>query len=216
MDQMTISAILWDFGGVLTTSPFEAFNRFEAEHGIPADFIRRIYATNPDGNAWAQFESSAIGLNEFDEAFARESAAQGHRIPGRKVLELLSGELRPRMVEALHSCKVSYQVACITNNVKSGQGPAMASNRARAAAMEGVMALFDLVVESSIEGIRKPDPRIYELTCERLGVRPEQAVFLDDLGVNLKPARALGMHTIKVVEESQALEELGSLTGLAL
>ena len=120
------------------------------------------------------------------------------------------------MVEALQSCKVSYRVACITNNVKSGQGPAMAINQARASAMAGVMALFDIVVESSIEGIRKPDPRIYELTCTRLGVRPDQAVFLDDLGVNLKPARALGMHTIKVVEESQALAELSSVTGLAL
>ncbi len=213
---MTISAILWDFGGVLTTSPFEAFNRFEAEHGLPTDFIRGINATNPDRNAWALFESSSIGLDEFDEAFAEESAAQGHRVPGRKVVELLSGELRPRMVEALQSCKVSYQVACITNNVKSGKGPAMASNPARAAAMEGVMALFDLVVESSIEGIRKPDPRIYELACARLGVRPEEAVFLDDLGVNLKPARALGMHTIKVVEEGQALDELSSVTGLTL
>jgi putative hydrolase of the HAD superfamily len=213
---MTISAILWDFGGVLTTSPFEAFNRFEAQHGLPADFIRGINATNPDRNAWARFEASAIGLDEFDEAFAEESAARGHRVPGRKVVELLAGELRPRMVGALQSCKASYRVACITNNVKSGQGPAMARNQARAEAMEGVMALFDLVVESSIEGIRKPDPRIYELTCERLGVRPEEAVFLDDLGVNLKPARALGMHTIKVVEESQALAELSSVTGLAL
>jgi putative hydrolase of the HAD superfamily len=211
---MTISAILWDFGGVLTTSPFEAFNRFEAEHGLPADFIRGINATNPDRNAWAQFESSAIDIDEFDEAFAEESAAQGHRIPGRKVVELLSGELRPRMIGALQSCKMSYQVACITNNVKSGQGPGMARDMERANAMETVMALFDLVVESSVEGIRKPDPRIYELACDRLGVRPEQAIFLDDLGVNLKPARALGMHTIKVVEERQALAELSSVTGL--
>lgn len=213
---MTISAILWDFGGVLTTSPFEAFNRFEAEHGLPADFIRGINATNPDRNAWARFESSAIDLDEFDAAFAEESAARGHRIPGKKVVELLAGDLRPRMVEALHSCKQSFRVACITNNVKSGHGPAMARSNERAAAMQAVMALFDLVVESSIEGVRKPDPRIYELTCERLGVPPEQAVFLDDLGINLKPARALGMQTIKVIEEDQALAELSSLTGLAL
>ncbi len=213
---MTISAILWDFGGVLTTSPFDAFNRFEAQHGLPADFIRGINATNPERNAWARFESSAIGLEEFDAAFAEESAAQGHRIPGRKVVELLAGDLRPRMVDALHSCKQSFRVACITNNVKSGKGPAMVRSAERAAAMKAVMDVFDLVVESSIEGVRKPDPRIYELTCERLGVRPEEAVFLDDLGVNLKPAKRLGMHTIKVVGEEQALAELGAVTGLEL
>lgn len=213
---MTITAILWDFGGVLTTSPFEAFNRFEREHGMPTDFIRGINATNPEHNAWAQFESSSISLEEFDERFAEESAAQGHRIPGRRVVELLSGHLRPRMVETLKRCKAEFQIACITNNVKSGTGPAMARNTERAEAMAGVMALFDVVVESSVEGIRKPDPRIYQLTCQRLGVEPTGAVFLDDLGINLKPARALGMHTIKVLDEAQAIEDLSAITGLAL
>jgi putative hydrolase of the HAD superfamily len=213
---MTIKAILWDFGGVLTTSPFEAFNRFETEHNMPMDFIRGINATNPEHNAWAQFESSSISVEEFDEKFAAESASQGHRVGGRQVVELLSGSLRPRMVETLKRCKANFQVACITNNVKSGAGPAMARSPERAAQMAAVMELFDVVVESSVEGIRKPDPRIYELTCERLGVVPSGAVFLDDLGVNLKPARALGMHTIKVLDEAQAIEDLSSITGLEL
>lgn len=209
-----IEAVLWDFGGVLTTSPFEAFNRYEAERGIPRDFIRTINATNPEGNAWARFESSQISLEEFDTAFAEESTAAGHRIPGGEVVALLSGDIRPRMVAALEHCKEHFGVACITNNVKSGTGPGMARDSDRADAVQAVMALFDLVVESSIEGIRKPNPRIYEITCERLGVAPEQTVFLDDLGINLKPARALGMSTIKVLDEAQALEELYAVTGL--
>jgi putative hydrolase of the HAD superfamily len=209
-----IEAVLWDFGGVLTTSPFEAFNRYEEERGIPKDFIRTINATNPESNAWAQFESSQISLEKFDTAFAEESEAAGHCIPGGEVVALLSGDIRPRMVAALKHCKEHFGVACITNNVKSGTGPGMARDGERASAVQSVMELFDLVVESSIEGIRKPNPKIYQITCERLGVAPESTVFLDDLGINLKPARALGMSTIKVLGEDQALEELYSVTGL--
>jgi putative hydrolase of the HAD superfamily len=209
-----IDAILWDFGGVLTTSPFEAFNRYEAQRGIPRDFIRRVNATNPEENAWALFESSRVDLDTFDALFAAESERLGHRIPGREVVALLSGDVRPRMVEMLRLCKTRFQVACITNNVRSGQGPGMASTAERAGRVAEVMALFDLVVESSLEGIRKPDPRIYQLTCERLGVAPGRAVFLDDLGINLKPARELGMRTIKVLGEDQAIRELAELTGL--
>ena len=211
-----IQAILWDFGGVLTTSPFEAFNRYEAERGLPADFIRRVNSTNPERNAWALFESSAIDLDAFDRLFEAESTELGHAIPGREVIALLSGDVRPRMVEVLRHCKQHYRVACITNNVRSGQGPGMATDSARAGRVADVMALFDLVVESSQEGIRKPDPRIYQLTCERLEVEPARAVFLDDLGINLKPAKALGMQTIKVLHEDQAIRELAAITGLTL
>jgi putative hydrolase of the HAD superfamily len=211
-----IQAILWDFGGVLTTSPFEAFNRYEAEHGLPADFIRRVNSTNPEHNAWALFESSAIDLDAFDTLFEAESAGLGHAIPGREVIALLSGDVRPRMVDVLRRCKQHYRVACITNNVRSGQGPGMATDSARAGRVADVMALFDLVVESSLEGIRKPDPRIYQLTCDRLDVEPARAVFLDDLGINLKPAKALGMQTIKVLHEDQAIRELAAVTGLTL
>jgi putative hydrolase of the HAD superfamily len=211
-----IEAILWDFGGVLTTSPFEAFNRYERERGLPLDFIRRVNATNPERNAWAMFESSQIDLDAFDGRFADESATLGHRVPGREVIALLSGDVRPRMVEVLRACKRHYRVACITNNVRSGHGPGMAADSERAQRVADVMTLFDLVVESSREGVRKPDPRIYTMTCERLGVEPGRAVFLDDLGINLKPAKALGMHTIKVLDEAQAIRDLAALTGLAL
>ncbi len=212
----TIEAVIWDFGGVLTTSPFEAFNRYEQAHGLPNDFIRSINATNPESNAWAQFESARISLEEFDAAFAAEAAARGCEVPGRDVIALLSGELRPRMVEVLKRCKERFKVACITNNVKSGTGPAMATSAAKREQTEAVMALFDLVVESSVEGIRKPNPEIYRLTCARLGVAPDACAFLDDLGINLKPARQLGMQTIKVVEEDQAIRELAEITGIEM
>jgi len=211
-----IKAVLWDFGGVLTTSPFEAFNRFEAEHGIPIDFIRGINATNPTTNAWAQFESSRISVEEFDAAFRDESSAAGHPVGGRQVIELLSGELRPRMVNALRACKERFKVACLTNNVKSGEGPGVARSAERAARIEAVMELFDVVIESSKEGIRKPDPQFYLLACEKLAIEPGDAVFLDDLGINLKPARALGMTTIKVETEEQTLRELQTVLGIEL
>jgi putative hydrolase of the HAD superfamily len=209
-----IAAILWDFGGVITSSPFEAFNVLEASIGAPKDFIRSINATNPEHNAWALFESSQISLEEFDDMFAEESALRGHRIPGREVIARLSGDLRPRMVEVLQTCKEHFKVACITNNVKAGEGPGMSRSTTKAAAIAEVMSKFDLIVESSVEGIRKPNPDIYKLTCERLGVVSNQAVFLDDLGINLKPAAALGMRTIKVLNEQQAIDDLSAVTGL--
>ncbi|MFP6681998.1 MAG: HAD-IA family hydrolase [Gammaproteobacteria bacterium] len=210
---MTIAAVLWDFGGVLTTSPFDAFNRFEDQHDIPRNFIRGINAVNPTTNAWARFESSQINLEEFDRAFARESKAAGHYISGSEIVSLLAGDVRPRMVEVLKRCKATYKVACITNNVKAGGGRSMAACVDRAAAIQEVMALFECVVESSREGIRKPDPAIYRLACDRLGVSPTESVYLDDLGINLKPARALGMRTIKVVTEGQAIADLEKILG---
>jgi len=213
---MTIEAVLWDFGGVLTTSPFEAFNRYEAERGLPRDFIRTINATNPESNAWARFESSQIGLDEFDAEFAAEAEQAGHRVPGKDVIALLTGDIRPRMVQVLERCKEHFRVGCITNNVKGGQGPGMATSSERADRVAEVMAMFDVVVESSVEGVRKPSPEIYRIACERLDIQPAHTVFLDDLGINLKPARAMGMHTIKVHDEQQAINELAKVTGLTL
>ncbi|MGR9089432.1 MAG: HAD-IA family hydrolase, partial [Gammaproteobacteria bacterium] len=139
---MSVKAIVWDFGGVFTTSPFDAFNRFEEQQGLPRDFIRSVNAVNPTTNAWAQFESNQISLDEFDLAFERESRAVGHGIRGKAVIALLAGDVRPRMVDVLKRCKADYRVACITNNVKAGQGPTMADSPERAAAVLDVMALF--------------------------------------------------------------------------
>ena len=209
-------AVLWDFGGVILTSPFEAFNQYEAEAGLPKDFIRSLNARNADGNAWAKMERSEVSLDKFVALFESEAAAQGHKLDGWRVLQAISGDIRPQMVEALRRCKAAFKVACITNNMKHGEGPGMARDAARAAAVAEIMTLFEHVVESSKLGFRKPDPRIYRHACELLGVAPERCIYLDDLGVNLKPARAMGMRTIKVDDPDQAIAELEAMVGIAL
>jgi len=211
-----IKAVFWDFGGVLTTSPFEAFNRFEQSHHLPPDFIRKVNAADPDGNAWARLERSQISPEEFDREFERETAAAGHAIRGSAVLELLSGDLRPEMVEALRRCRQKFRTACLTNNVKGPQQTETDHTGRQAVEMQAVMDLFDCVVESSRIGVRKPEPRFYEIACEIMKVAPADVVFLDDLGINLKPARAMGMTTIKVSDPRQAIAELESLLGMAL
>jgi putative hydrolase of the HAD superfamily len=199
-----IKAVLWDFGGVILSSPFEAFNKYEAEHGLPLDFLRGVNATNPHDNAWARLERSDVTPIEFDAEFADESAALGHRVPGADVLALLAGDVRHEMVELLDELKDGgYQLACLTNNI----GGSHASSE-RGETIAAIMARFDVIVESSKAGVRKPEVKFYEIACNLLGVEPAECVFLDDLGVNLKPAQAMGMKTIKVVTAAQAIHEL--------
>jgi len=213
MTERPVAAVLFDFGGVVTESPFEAFARFEAARGLPAGFIRRINALNPDDNAWARLERSAVDVDGFCRLFAEESRTAGCELDGREVLALLSARLRPEMVQAVAALSRRYRTACLTNNVRHGSGPGMAADPARAAEVERVMQHFAAVVESSKVGVRKPEPAFYRIACEMLGVRPEEAVFLDDLGINLKPARAMGMRTIKVQSAAQALADLEALLG---
>ena len=209
-------AVLWDFGGVILSSPFEAFNRYEAELGLPRDFIRRVNAVNPDHNAWAQMERAEIDLQRFAELFEAEARALGGELSGHTVIGLLSGQVRPEMVQALKRVRERFRVACITNNMPAGHGPSMTRSADTAAQVAEIMALFEHVVESSKLNMRKPDPRIYRHACELLGVAPQACVYLDDLGINLKPARAMGMATIKVDSAAQALGELEALLGLPL
>jgi putative hydrolase of the HAD superfamily len=208
-----IEAVIWDFGGVLTTSPFEAFTRFETAHGLPADIIRRTNTANPLENAWAKFERAEVDIDTFDALFAAESRALGAEVRGKDVLPLLSGDLRPEMVEALKRIKAKFRTGCITNNLPAN---AIGSASGRTLYIAEVMALFDHVIESAKIGLRKPDPRIYRMMVETLKVDPRKCVYLDDLGVNLKPAREMGMTTIKVLNAAQAIGELEAATGLAL
>lgn len=212
---MGVEAVIWDFGGVLTTSPFEAFNRYEAANALPHDFIRKVNATDPDANAWALFERAEIDAGAFDQKFLEESTKLGHPVRGADVLPLLSGDVRPRVVAALKACKAKFKVGCITNNVQTGHGAGMSGTSDKAAAVTAIMETFDAVIESSKAGLRKPDPRIYQMMCELLQVAPEHCVYLDDLGVNCKPAAALGMTAIKVTGEDQALADLAKATGLS-
>lgn len=211
-----IQAVIWDFGGVVTSSPFEAFNVYEAENGLPKDFIRSVNAVNGDTNAWARLERSEVSGAEFDALFAAEARALGHEVPGSHVLALLSGRIRPAVVEALKVCKARAKIGCITNNAPIGKGAGMSSDEGKAAAVTEVLSLFDHVIESSKIGIRKPDPRIYALMCEALDVEPSACVYLDDLGINLKPARTMGMTTIKAVSEAQLLADLKVATGFPI
>ena len=210
---MTTEAVIFDFGGVLTSSPFEAFARFETARGLPVDIIRRTNAANHLENAWAKFERAEVDIETFDRLFAEESLALGAEVRGRDVLPLLQGDLRPEMVEALKRIKAQFKTGCITNNLPAN---AIGSLTGRSLYIAEVMVLFDHVIESAKIGLRKPDPRIYRLMVETLKVDPNRCVYLDDLGVNLKPAREMGMTTIKVTGGAQAIAELEKATGLKL
>ena len=217
MPQHAYQAVIFDFGGVITTSPFEAFGRLEAERRLPRDFVRQINSANPDSNAWAQFERAEIDAAEFDALFAGEAAALGQVLPGRDVLAVLAGAIRPAMVAALDTLKAGgYRLGCITNNVPTGTGAGMARSGDRGDAYEQIFARFEQVLESSKAGVRKPDPRIYTMMCAALGVEPAACVYLDDLGINCKPAAMLGMHAIKVTSGEQALADLSAALGISL
>jgi putative hydrolase of the HAD superfamily len=216
MANAAIRAVLWDFGGVMTESPFVAFRRFEQERGLPAGFLRDINARNPDSNAWARFERSELTPAQFDAAFAEEAKAAGHEVRGLEVIDLVYGDVRPQMVAALHASKRHFANACVTNNVQAGPGRGFDRNGRRAEQWQAVLGMFDAVIESSRIGVRKPEPRFFELACAQLGIAPGQAVYLDDLGTNLKPARAMGMRTIKVEDPATAIGELESVLDIQL
>ena len=210
-----IKAVFWDFGGVITSSPFESFNKYETEKNLPKDFLRLINSTNSDSNAWAKLERSEVDLDEFNDLFMDESRKLGHPIPGKEVIALLKGEVRPQMINALKSIKDRLVLACLTNNIqamdKEFEGNVSASGK-----HDEVMQLFDFVIESSKVNVRKPDPDFYLLACKKAKISPDEAIFLDDLGINLKPAKELGMKTIKVIDPDVALDELQSLLDFKL
>lgn len=206
-DAEVLDAVLFDFGGVVTASPFDGFAAYEREAGLPPGFVRRINSTNPDANAWARLERNEVDFEQFCDLFEAEARSLGHDLSAHRVFECLNGALRPDMVEAIRRCGERLLTACLTNNVVRADGTRT---------HEEILAMFDVVVESSRVGIRKPDPRFYLLACEQLAVAPEKCAFLDDLGINLKPAAALGMTTIKVTTSDQAIAELEHVVGFPL
>jgi len=206
-DRPGITTVLWDFGGVLTTSPFDAFAVYESVNSLPPGFIRRLNATDPDSNAWAGLERGEVTLDEFAILFEAEALRAGAAVDARAIMEQLSGELRPDMVEAVRRCHERLKTGLLTNNFARGSDePSFAE----------VLDHFDAVIESSKAGCRKPDIRFYEMACELMEIEPSEAVFLDDLGVNLKPARSMGMRTIKVGDPAQAVMALEGLVGFPL
>jgi putative hydrolase of the HAD superfamily len=210
-DEGSLKAVLFDFGGVLSSSPFEAFEAYEASHGLPHGFIRSLNATDHHENAWARLERSEISIEQFVALFEAEAESAGQSLDGMEVLSLLGGQIRPRMVAAVERCRERYLVGLLTNNFLSAKAAEQPGSQ-----LASVLGLFDAVVESSRIGVRKPEVRFFEIACERLAIAPHEAVFLDDLGVNLKPARSLGMRTIKVTTEEEALAELSGIVGIDL
>ena len=212
-----IKAVFWDFGGVITSSPFEAFNKYEKDNNLPSDFLRKVNSTNPDDNAWAKLERSEVNLDEFDLLFEKESKTLGYAIKGKEVIALLQGQVRPEMVKALRTIKGNLIQACLTNNIQSLKEEAFdKENVSVAGKHDEIMGLFDFVIESSKVNLRKPDPAFYKMACEKAKIEPSEAVFLDDLGINLKPARILGMETIKVINSIDALNELQKLVPIKI
>ncbi|CAN5671605.1 HAD-IA family hydrolase [soil metagenome] len=222
----TTRAVLFDFGGVILSSPFEAFAQYEEAHGLPDGFLRRVNATDPDSNAWARLERNEVGLEEFCSLFEAEARARGGEVVAADVLGCLRGDLRPAMVEAVRRCAARLKTGLLTNNVVTVRAEAMGAPEAAASRDEAtpdeldphvaVLELFDVIIESSVVGVRKPDPAFYERACAELDIAPTEAVFLDDLGVNLKPARAMGMTTIKVGDPDAAITELEQAVGFPL
>jgi putative hydrolase of the HAD superfamily len=211
---MTVSAVIFDLGGVLTESPIRSFTAYEQEAGLPEGLIVGLNSTDPHTNAWARFERNELDVAGFSAAFEAEARAAGHEVDAARVLEALRGELRPEMVAAVRRLReAGLPLGLLSNNVAPME---------RTGPLGELLGLFDAIVESSVEGVRKPEPEIYERALTRLsdavGRRIEAAdcAYLDDLGINLKPARALGFSTIKVVEPDAALAELSALVGLDL
>ena len=205
---MRYRAVLFDLGGVVLGSPLHAIAGYERERGIPTGFVNRVVVSSGPSGAWSRLERGELLMEAFHTAFDAECASAGQAIDARALMEMVhkAGEPRPMMLEAIRRIRGrGLSTAAITNNWVSD--------------VEGTRELrpnFDAFVESCVTGVRKPDPRIYRIACEGLGIDPPQAVFLDDIGANLKPARELGMTTIKVDDPRVALAELGDVLGFEL
>lgn len=192
------SAVIFDFGGVFTTSPVENFAHYERAHNLPEKFIGSVIKTNHHENAWAIFERAEISADTFNDLFAEETRKAGHEISGDTIVGLLTLQIREEMVEAFQQiCVAGFKTGCITNNLLKFDSAAMVADSVHAETAQNVLEKFDHVIESSKAGVRKPEPRIYEMMCTALSVSPTQCIFIDDLGINLKPAKAMGMATVK-------------------
>ena len=204
-----IEAVVFDIGGVVQESPLHAIARYERDHGLPPDAVNRAVVAAGDAGAWARLERGELTVESFLAPFEADCRAHGVRVDGRRLMALIAeaSRPRPRMLEAVRTIRArGLRVGALTNNwVADGRRPT-----------DGLRAHFDVFVESAVVGLRKPDPRIYELVCRELGVEPSRVAFLDDIGMNLKPARALGMVTIKVDDPDRALRELSALLGFDL
>jgi putative hydrolase of the HAD superfamily len=210
---MRFRAVIFDLGGVVMPSPIDGFREYERRVGLPHRFISEVIVASEDHGAWARLERGEISLDEFVIEFEAECRAAGGEVRATDMFETLStgGGARPEMIAAIERIRAEgLKTAALTNNWVADDGVRMQDR------LPVLADLFHVIIESSVVGLRKPDPRIYELACSHLEVTPSDAVFLDDLGVNLKPARAMGMTTIKVADADEALAELEAALGFSL
>jgi len=210
-----LRAVIFDLGGVVMPSPIDAFREYERREGLPHRLLSEVVLAGGDDGSWSRLERGELSMAEFGPAFEAECAAAGGTVVASDVFALVheSSGPRPEMLEAIRRIRDhGLHTAALTNNWRVEGETSVPSG----GAVHLLSEFFDVIVESALEGLRKPDPRIYELTCERLGVEPSEAAFLDDLGVNLKPARALGMTTIKVGDPAAAIAELADVLGFPL
>jgi putative hydrolase of the HAD superfamily len=211
---MRFRAVIFDLGGVVFPSPIDAFREYERRVGLPHRFISEVIVGSDDDGAWARLERGEVTLEEFAIAFEAECANAGGTVRAADMFAALQGGEgggHPGMLTAIERIRAEgLKTAALTNNWVADDGAGMRDR------VPTLAEVFDVVIESWVVGLRKPDPRIYELACDRLGVSAHEAVFLDDLGVNLKPARAMGMTTIKVADSDAALSELEAALGFSL
>lgn len=207
---MTIKTIIFDFGGVVTNSPIEGFKKLEDTYGYAKGLITSINMNNPNNNAWAQSERGEINIDTFLSQFEKEALEIGQKINANEILMQLYGSLRPIMVNKIISLAKSkkYKLICLTNVLK---GIKKFMPKEREEDVNNIMSYFDVIYESYKIGMRKPESRIYEYIIENLAIIPNEAVFLDDLGMNLKTAKKLGINTIKVVDPEESIKELDLL-----
>lgn len=209
---MAREAVIFDLGGVVLDSPLHAIARYEREAGIPAGFVNRVVVSTGPQGAWSRLERGELRVEEWVPAFQRDCAEAGQAIDAARMMDAIRGASgpRPRMIAAIRAIRArGLRVGALTNNW-------VAEEPAASRLGQELRGLFDAFVESAVVGLRKPDPRIYRHACQELGVAPEASIFLDDIGANLKAARALGMHTIKVDSAEQALAELEAALGFPL
>lgn len=208
-----VRAVLFDFGGVILSSPIDELLAYEAEVGLPAGFLQNLNKQRADDNAWARMERGELSEDAFYDLFEAEARALGGTVDARALFRRLTGHIREEMVDAVRTLRSRYVTMCVTNNMRLGFGSAMASTEEKAAEIARAMMHFQHVVESYKIGARKPERRFFEHACAVAGLQPAECVFLDDLGTNLKTARTMGMRTIKVVDPGTALEELEAILG---
>ena len=216
---MALKAVIFDFGGVFTTSPVSNFGVYEREHGLPERFISGVIKKNLKAGAFSRFERSELTEDEFDEAFAAETLAEGHEVRGRELRKMMKLEFRPTMIAAhKRIVEAGLKTGCITNNMPSSGAKDWARDGVERDWAAEIMGRFEHVIESSKAGVSKPDPRIYQMMLDALAIEAAEAIYVDDLGVNLKPAVAMGMDVVKVPFEGfeAAIDELAAKTGLTL